>query len=123
MRLIDADALTASLKESADRCRDWIQECFNIKDDVTQRVAEQALLTFSECYLRIEKMPTVESQRWIPVTERQPEYGVEVLTINTDGDYEINHIIYEEDAEWFINGVIAWCELPEPYKEEQNEID
>ena len=63
MRLIDADALTASLKESADRCRDWIQECTNIKDDVTQRVAEQSLLTFTECYLRIEKMPTIEPQR------------------------------------------------------------
>ena len=59
--------------------------------------------------------------RWIPVTERQPEYGAEVLTINTDGDYEINHIIDEEDAEWFLNGVIAWRELPEPYKEEQND--
>ena len=55
-------------------------------------------------------------ERWIPVTERQPEYGAEVLTINTDGDYEINHIIDEEDAEWFLNGVIAWCELPEPFK-------
>ena len=63
MRTIDADALTASLKESADRCRDWIQECINIKDDVTQRLAEQSLLTFSECYLRIKKMPTVEPQR------------------------------------------------------------
>lgn len=63
MRAIDADALTASLKKSADRCRDWIQECINIKDDVTQRVAEQSLLTFTECYLRIEKMPTIEPQR------------------------------------------------------------
>jgi hypothetical protein len=61
-----------------------------------------------------------ETHDWIPVTERQPEYGVEVLTINTDGDYEINHIIDEEDAEWFFNGVIAWCELPEPYKEGQD---
>lgn len=63
MRTIDADALTASLKKSADICRDWIQECINIKDDVTQRVAEQSLLTFTECYLRIEKMPTIEPQR------------------------------------------------------------
>lgn len=73
MRTIDADALTASLKESADRCRDWIQECINIKDDVTQRLAEQSLLTFSECYLRIKKMPTVEPQRmrgkWVKLYE------------------------------------------------------
>lgn len=77
MRTIDADALTASLKESADRCRDWIQECINIKDDVTLRVAEQSLLTFSECYLRIKKMPTVEPQRmrgrWIDKSEGRIE--------------------------------------------------
>ena len=76
MRAIDADALTASLKKSADRCRDWIQECINIKDDVTQRVAEQSLLTFTECYLRIEKMPTIEPQRmrgrWIPTEPDEP---------------------------------------------------
>lgn len=70
-------------------------------------------------YTTIEELPSAQQQRWIPVTERQPEYGAEVLTINTDGDYEINHIIDEEDAEWFLNGVIAWCELPEPYKEGQ----
>lgn len=73
MRTIDADALTASLKKSADICRVWIQECINIKDDVTQRVAEQSLLTFTECYLRIEKMPTIEPQRirgkWIEVDD------------------------------------------------------
>ena len=63
MRAIDADALTASLKKSEDRCHDWIQECINIKDDVTQRLAEQSLLTFNECCLRIKKMPTIEPQR------------------------------------------------------------
>lgn len=58
---------------------------------------------------------------WIPVTERLPEYGTEVLTINTDSDYEINHIIDEEDAEWFFDGVIAWMPLPEPYKGGQDD--
>ncbi len=54
---------------------------------------------------------------WIPVTERLPEYGTEVLTINKDDEYEINHIIDEEDGEWFLHGAIAWMPLPEPYKE------
>ena len=57
---------------------------------------------------------------WIPVTERLPEYGKGVLTITQEDDvYEVNHIIDEEHGEWFWedNGkVIAWCELPEPYK-------
>ena len=53
---------------------------------------------------------------WIPITVQIPEYGIEVLTINVDGEYEINHIIDEEDGEWFFNGVTAWMPLPEVYK-------
>lgn len=57
-------------------------------------------------------------QRWIPVTERLPEYGTEVITINKDDEYEINHVIDEEDGEWFWDGAVAWLPLPSPYKEE-----
>lgn len=53
---------------------------------------------------------------WIPVTERLPEYGKEVLTVNKDGDYEINYIIDDEEGDFFYYGAIAWCNLPEPYK-------
>ena len=53
---------------------------------------------------------------WIPVTERLPEYGLGVLTYNRDEEFEINHIIDDEDGEWFYDGVIAWMPLPEPYK-------
>lgn len=56
------------------------------------------------------------SPRWIPVTERLPEYGTQVLSTNKDDDYEINHIIDEEDGEWFYNGVVAWMPLPQPWK-------
>ena len=63
--------------------------------------------------------PEVKTEpHWIPVTERLPEYGTQVLAIHKDGDYEINHVIDEEDGEWFLNGVIAWMPLPEPYKEQ-----
>lgn len=62
---------------------------------------------------------TIEPEpHWIPVTERLPEYGTQVLAIHKDGDYEVNHVIDEEDGEWFLNGVIAWMSLPEPYREE-----
>ena len=53
---------------------------------------------------------------WIPVTERLPEYGKAVLTVNKDGDYEINHIIDDEEGDFFYYGAIAWMPLPEPYK-------
>lgn len=66
----------------------------------------------------LSRVPDADVPRWIPVTDRLPEYGTAVLTINEDDDYEINHIIDEEDGEWFFNGAIAWMPLPEPYKGE-----
>ena len=56
---------------------------------------------------------------WIPVSERLPEWGERVLTIDNDGDYEINHIMDDEYDEWFYDyDIIAWMPLPEPYKAE-----
>lgn len=57
------------------------------------------------------------ADRWISCSDRLPEYGEAVLTINEDGDYEVNHIIDEDNGEWFYEGAIAWMLLPEPTKE------
>jgi arginine/ornithine N-succinyltransferase beta subunit len=58
---------------------------------------------------------------WIPVSERLPKWGEEVLTINNDGDYEINHIMDDERNEWFYdNDIVAWMPLPEHYKETED---
>lgn len=66
-----------------------------------------------------------QQNRWIPVSERLPDYNEEVLI--TDGKYVTIDTRYflenTEDGEaytWDINGwddVIAWKPLPEPYKE------
>ena len=61
------------------------------------------------------------AQEWIPCSKRLPEYGVEVLTINKDDEYEINHIIDEEDGEWFLDGVVAWMPLPKKWERGQND--
>lgn len=61
------------------------------------------------------------AQQWIPCSEWLPEYGESVLCyFGTDEDFGVNHIIDEEDGEWFIDGVTAWMPLPEPYKEESD---
>lgn len=58
--------------------------------------------------------------QWISCSERLPKYGQPVLTYNLkDEEYEINHIIDEEDGEWFIYGVDAWQPLPDPWKGEE----
>lgn len=66
-----------------------------------------------------------QQNRWVPVSERLPDYNEEVLI--TDGKYVTIDTRYflenTEDGEaytWDINGwddVIAWMPLPEPYKE------
>ena len=64
MRLIDADALKASLIESRDRCIEWISDC----DESMKPRAEQALYTFNECIMRINDQLTVEERKkgkWI----------------------------------------------------------
>lgn len=61
------------------------------------------------------------ASQWIPCSERLPEYGVEVLTINKDDEYEINHIIDEEDGEWFLDGVVAWMPLPKKWERGQDD--
>lgn len=60
-----------------------------------------------------------EQDRWIPVTERLPEYGTLVLTQLSDNDIVTNWVIDEEDEEWFEDDVIAWRPLPELFQEEE----
>ena len=62
------------------------------------------------------EMGNADALRWISCSDRLPEYGEAVLTINEDEDYEVNHIIDEDNGEWFYEGAIAWMPLP-PYKE------
>ena len=65
--------------------------------------------------MEIDEQPTIQPEpHWIPVTERLPEYGKAVLTMNKDGDYEINYIIDDEEGDFFYYGAIAWMPLPEP---------
>lgn len=64
MRLIDADALKESLKQSKEACKTWYDNC---DSDMKPRV-EQALITFMECIIRVNDMPTIEERKngeWI----------------------------------------------------------
>lgn len=67
--------------------------------------------------IALKDLPSVQPYQWVSCTDRLPEYGEGVLTVNEDGDYEVNHIIDEDNGEWFYEGPIAWTTLP-PYKEE-----
>ena len=81
----------------------------------------------------LNDLPSVQpEQRWIPCSERLPDSRRSVLiTVSNGKDYETSEAYYHElRKDWFeVNGdrvcemsppwkTIAWCELPEPWKGE-----
>lgn len=92
------------------------------KEEATYILRNTAWLGGNEQVKKVEEaIDTAERliPNWIPCSERLPEYGESVLCyFGTDEDFGVNHIIDEEDGEWFDDGVTAWMPLPEPpYKE------
>jgi hypothetical protein len=65
----------------------------------------------------------LESQRWIPCSERLPEEAdVYLVSMNRLG-YPQREVDGFVCGRWerFGNDVIAWCKIPEPYKEESED--
>lgn len=58
MRLIDADALRTSIRESIEECREWANE---VHDGEMYARVSQSIGTFVECSLRIKNAPTVDA--------------------------------------------------------------
>lgn len=61
-RLIDADLLKESLKESRDRAVEWHNDCKEHSSDEFIARSEQAVMTFNECIMRTNSMPTVDAE-------------------------------------------------------------
>jgi hypothetical protein len=72
--------------------------------------------------------PAHPEQRWIPVSEKLPNFAQRVLVSTANFVYEA--IYFDEDAGWSTYNVtfkdveeseiLAWMPLPEPYREEQD---
>lgn len=78
----------------------------------------------SHIELEIATLPSAQPEQWwIPVNERLPKQGqevicqcrariIKVLKLDADGDW------YQDASHCYMRGfVIAWMPLPEPYKE------
>ena len=76
---------------------------------------------FSRCEAKLLSLPSAEPQRWIPVTERLPDNGKEVLI--TAWEDTVDVACLHLDGNWasgfcnFDDGdVRAWMPLPKPYE-------
>ena len=70
--------------------------------------------------------PVTPKQKWIPVSERLPEkYKAVIVTdIETNDTYQSQYVgngYWECDNGLFMDRIIAWMPLPEPYKAESEE--
>lgn len=87
-----------------------------------------AMVELDRAGLELSRLPAEEDRpafRWIPLSEREPEEGEEVLISGTFG-LSIGWPDDKADGLWFINcgercavndDIKAWAPLPELYKE------
>ena len=97
-----------------------IERCVSEKDD-----SEEWLLMSIE-----ERQHTIKPMEWIPVSERLPKEGKQVLVCNDFGDIYIAEYETFSDGEgrWCesvgyrcLYGIVAWMPLPEPWRGEEDE--
>ena len=103
-RLIDADAIP------------WT----DLNDNPNSKI--RVLVTFAD---KVNRMPTIELPRWIPVSERLPDRdGRYLVTCSKIGAWVVDWNIWhcEPKPSWlWEQGITAWMPLPEPYEEGNNE--
>lgn len=137
MRLIDADALAASLGITNMDClkcdwhgslgckrgSDFVAACEAIEDAPT---IDTDLSTYSDKLWKMAyERGKAEAQQWIPVTEHLPIIETDVLLTAYDGKRQFVGWIdvfgkwYTSEDEEVVSGYepLAWMPLPEPYKE------
>lgn len=104
MRLIDADVLRERMYHDA----------FEMDSDM-QKWDGGCWIRYKMFENAIDDAPTVEPQRWIPVTERLPEENGDYLVTGRQG--AVNKRKYD-DGHWYGNwAVVAWMPLPKPFRE------
>lgn len=98
-----------------------------LEDYENTGITPEQLQVINEEYTKMAKelAELRQQNRWIPVSERLPDYNEEVLITNgkyvtIDERYFLENTEDGEAYTWDINGwddVVAWMPLPEPYKE------
>ena len=133
MRLIDADAFKAYIRNAYEQLKHMYRDGGKLAGQITEDFCKD-----------IDEQPTIDQQKWIPVSERLPNEEEDVLvTVHFLGleqkhpngwndhikeNYYVD-IACQIDGEWSSYSdeykvarsrhvVVAWMPLPEPYKGE-----
>lgn len=99
------------LRSDALRCKGTFEQSNGVEIELIDAVS------FS--YLQNIPAADVEpKQRWIPVTERLPEYPGRFMCVYEDEEYgEVGHCIdwgrYDPDDGWYVSGVTHWMPIPD----------
>lgn len=121
MRLIDADAYSAEMKDRQEAAWKWRNEAIAEEDELKLARAEGAFTAFTEAKLTMEKHII---SPWHRVEERLPNVGELVVGLDADGHAEITMLC--ESKCWLTYGLwihnlgcyVWWMPLPEPPQEE-----
>ena len=116
--------------------REWVQNWFE-KNRYYHPYSKSNDIPIPELYDILERMPTADVPernvgKWTPVSEGLPESQTEVIVSCTDdsGDTKFRYTSsgwLTTDKEYWIvdneinNFVVAWREMPEPYREDKND--
>ena len=78
----------------------------------------------SNCIAKIANEPSVQPEhKWIPVSERLPNFN-DIVLASADSNYDELRVIitvYSAEEFWFNGKIKAWMPLPEPYKAESED--
>lgn len=119
---ISRQAVIDKTKSMFAAAKEWYGEA---EDDEIKARAESCMMTNVEIKLWVDKLPSVQPQRWIPLKEAVPEPDERVVV--TTGGYEYHvwdcmsnrgdDYFWEDEEGDYHNkyAVIAWMPLPDPY--------
>ena len=121
MRLIDADAYSAEMKDRQEAAWKWRNEAIAEEDELKLARAEGAFTAFTEAKLTMDKHIV---NPWNKVEDELPKFGEYVLAWEIQGFAVVDKYVGIGDGRWGLenDGAIYthWMPLPEPPKEEEH---
>lgn len=129
MRLIDADSLMRSIDINwgCDECNSQCVDKWGVCSCLVHQLKE-IVMTAPTISLEEKQATSNITSNWIPVSERLPDVGEDVLTYGRFDEQEILALYEETSDEMFwldengynceLDYVLAWMPLPTPYRKD-----